>query len=253
MNKYNKKDGIVDGINIHVGEISDIIGKPSKMLVWFSILLICMISAGSVLGSLCIKCPQSIVTNIEISSSVSAMGIISETAGWVESILVADGEKVNQGDTVAILHSGNLDYYIKSPIGGTLSYVGPLSKYQYVVQGTLIGYILPDEVGDISGWGVVSEGDLYHVHMGDRCIVNLERYPGEDFGNLEGYVASVGGIPIMEDKYIVKIEFPNGLTTNIGKPIEYQSKLRGTMSVIVKERKVIDIVLQPIGQFLENI
>ena len=253
MNNLEKRNNNHDSINIHAGEISDLIGRPSKMLVWFSILLMCVIFIGSVMGSLFIKCPQAIATNIEISSSVSTMGIVPEATGWVESIIIADGEKVNQGDTIAILHNGIMYYYLKSPISGTMSYVGPLSKNQYVVQGTLIGYIIPNEVGEFSGWGVVSEGDLYHVHNGDRCIVNLNRYPSEDFGNLEGYVAGVGEIPIMEDKYIVKIEFPDGLITNTGKTIEYRSKLRGTVSVIVKDRRVIDIVLQPIGQFFENI
>lgn len=253
MNNSDIKDSCLNSINNQTGEISDLIGKPSKMLVWFSSLLICVIFGGFVLGSLYIKCPQSIATNIEISGSVSAMGIIPEVTGWVKSILVSDGEKVNQGDTIAILHNGSLDYYVKSPIGGTMSNEGPLSKYQYIVQGTLIGYIIPDEVGDISGWGVVSEEDLYHVHIGDRCIVNLDRYPSEDFGNLEGYIASVGEIPVTENKYKIKIVFTNGLITNLGKKIKYQSKFRGTVSVLVNDRKLIDIVLQPIGQFLDNI
>lgn len=240
-------------IDIDKGEISDLIGRPSKMLVWFSILLICMIFIGSILGSLYIKCPQSIATNIEISNSVSTMGIIPETAGWIDNILVDDGEKVKLGDTIAILRNGILCYHIKSPIDGTMIYVGPISKYQYVAQGALIGYIIPDEVGDYWGWGLISEDNLYHIHVGDRCVINLDRYPSEDVGNLEGCIASIGTIPMMEDKYVIKIAFPNGLITNMGKTIECQSKLRGTVSVIVKDRKVIDIIVQPIGQFFENI
>lgn len=253
MTELDNRISNYNAINTDKEEISDLIGRPSKLLVWFSVLLICMIFMGAVLGSLYIKCPQSITTNIEILSSVSTMEIIPETAGWVENILVNDGEKVKQEDTIVILHDGIQCYHIKSPIDGTMGYIGPLSKYQHVGRGTLLGYVIPNEVGDFWGWGLISESNLYNIHIGDRCVINLDRYPSEDYGNLEGCIASIGAIPVMEDKHFVKIAFPNGIITNMGKTIECQNKLQGTVSIIVQDRKVLDIILQPVGRFLENI
>lgn len=239
-------------IQTMTGEISDLIGRPSIKLVILSKVLICVVLAGFVLGGLYMKCPQTVLCDIELSSSVSASGVICGISGWVVDICVEGSGRLSKDSPVAIVRNDTGDYPIISPIDGTFDFAGPLSKNQFVAQGTLIGYVLPDETGDVSGWSAMQESSVSQLRVGDRCLVSLDRYPVEDYGTLEGFVAGVGKIPMADGRLVVKTEFPHGMTTSLGKRLECRGKLRGSVSIIVRDRKLMDIVLQPFSQFMNE-
>lgn len=239
-------------MQIMTGEISELIGRPSIKLVFLSKVLICVVLVGFVLGGLYIKCPQAVLSEIELSGSVSAFGVICGISGCVVDICVDENGMLSKGSPIAIIRNDTGDYPIISPIDGTFDFAGPLSKNQFVAQGTLIGHVIPYEAGDVSGWLAMQESSVSQLHVGDRCLVTLDRYPSEEYGILEGCVASIGTIPMNDGHLVVKTEFPNGMTTSLGKRLECRGKLRGSVSIIVKERKLMDIVLQPFGQFLNE-
>lgn len=239
-------------VNLKSGEVSDLIEKPSKRLVVFSIVWVLFVFIGAILGALYIKCPQTIVTNIEITNSVSAIGIVSETSGWLKDVCVNEGENVISGTDLIVIRSNTNQCHIKSPINGTVNFVYPLFENQYVTQGTLLCYIIPNKRGEVAGWATVPENDISKLRIGSKCIVDTYMYPSEDYGNLIGYVEHICDIPIENNKYIIKVKFPKGITTNFGKKLKYKHKLRGTVSVIVQDNKIIDILFQPISVFIDK-
>ncbi|OYP60230.1 HlyD family efflux transporter periplasmic adaptor subunit [Prevotella sp. P3-122] len=242
----------ISEMNLKSGDVSDLIGKPSKKLIVFSIVLVPLVFIGAIVGALHIKCPQTIAANIEITNSVSAIPIISETSGWLEYVCADDGDNIISGADLAVVRTNDTKYHIKSPINGTVNYSYPLFENQYIKHGSLICYIMPDKSGEVAGWAEVSENDISKLCIGNKCIVETYKYPSEEYGNLIGYVERISAFPIEDDRYIIKVRFPKGIVTTSDKVLNYKHKLRGTVSVIVQDYTIFDLLLQPINTFFNN-
>ena len=150
-------------MNLKSGDVSDLIGKPSKKLIVFSIVLVPLVFIGAIVGALHIKCPQTIAANIEITNSVSAIPIISETSGWLEYVCADEGDNIISGAELAVVRTNDTKYHIKSPINGTVNYSYPLFENQYIKHGSLICYIMPDKTGEVAGWSEVSKNEISKV------------------------------------------------------------------------------------------
>jgi|GEM_PF-5321311 len=141
------------------------------------------------------------------------------------------------------------EYLLTGTIDGTVNYVGPIAEKQQIAQNMLIAYVIPDKQGEITGWCTIADQDAHHVKVGDRCLVTVDRFPSEDFGNLDGRIARIGNFSLTGGRIMVRIIFPDKLMTNIGRNIECRGQLHGTVSIIVRDRRALDIVIQPIKQF----
>lgn len=143
-------------------------------------------------------------------------------------------------------------YLLSSPIDGVASFLPSLMRNQYVSQGDLICIVSPlNEIG-ISGWCTIGESEITKIEEGDNCSVIVNRYPREDYGNIEGLVESIGNIPVSEDTYLVKIKFPDGLKSNTGYIFKCHDRLMGTVLINAKEIKLWDIVVNPLMSIFED-
>jgi|GEM_PF-4746556 len=106
MDKQITSKQNIDENDFQTGEISDLIGNPSKIQIFLSVLMTCTIFVGAIIGGFFINVPQSITTDIEISNSEPVVAVMTNSSGFVEKILKKDGDKLKQGEVIAIIHSG---------------------------------------------------------------------------------------------------------------------------------------------------
>ncbi|MFI3315284.1 MAG: HlyD family efflux transporter periplasmic adaptor subunit [Rikenellaceae bacterium] len=91
----------------HNNETTDILGKmPSWMIRW-GLTIIFVIFIGLVLGSYFIKLPQTISVPITITSLHAPADLNAAIYGSIDTVLVVDGECVEENQIIAILHSNS--------------------------------------------------------------------------------------------------------------------------------------------------
>lgn len=98
---------------------------------------------------------------------------------------------------------------------------------------------------------VVPHGNLFHalgtietagagkLKRGQKVILELTDYPKNEFGFIEGKVASISKID-KAGKYQVKIDLPKQLKTTFNKRLPSQAKYNGTMKILTKEKRLLE-------------
>ena len=74
------------------------------------------------------------------------------------------------------------------------------------------------------------------------------------FGRLfsMGLITAVSAIPDMDSNYFLEITFPNGLHTNYGKTLPPLKQMVGSAEIIVKDKRLIENLLEPIEKVLRD-
>ena len=83
------------------------------------------------------------------------------------------------------------------------------------------------------------------VKVGQRVIIRFSNYPDEEFGTVEGHVASVSLVPA-ENNYMVEIDFPNGLQTNYGYTLPVLQEMPATAEIVTDNLRLIERFIQPV-------
>ena len=83
------------------------------------------------------------------------------------------------------------------------------------------------------------------VKVGQRVIIRFSNYPDEEFGTVEGRVASVSLVPA-ENNYMVEIDFPNGLQTNYGYTLPVLQEMPATAEIVTDDLRLIERFIQPV-------
>lgn len=148
-------------------------------------------------------------------------------------------------------------YCFKSPLNGRVQYLNFWTNGQFVQSGEAIFSILPTTknlIGEvylpISGAG--------KVEPGQEVVLKLESFPYQEYGTIKGKVKSVslstnslqaanGRI----DTYLVLVDLPEQLTTNLGNKLKTKSELKGSAEIIVHKRRLLQRLfdnLKPSGR-----
>jgi len=137
-------------------------------------------------------------------------------------------------------------YVLKAPFDGKVEFLKFLSENQFVQAGDELFGIVPKE-NTIFGQVLLPVGGAGKVKVGSRVIVKLDNYPYTEFGSIEGAVGSISLLaqPQKTDQsvvetYLLKVNLPNGLTTNYGEKLDFRYEIGGTADIVVKERRLIE-------------
>jgi multidrug resistance efflux pump len=131
-------------------------------------------------------------------------------------------------------------YLIIAPISGTVSINNAISSNRHFLKsGEEILSIIPISNGEVTGRLTIPSKGSGKIKEGQTVNVFLDNFPYEEFGILEGRVISKSLIP-KEDSYLLKVIFPNKLTSNSGKSIPYQEQMSGRADVLTEKKKLID-------------
>lgn len=124
------------------------------------------------------------------------------------------------------------NYLLKAPISGKISFFKPLAEQQFINIGENILTIIPPSQA-ILAYGYVNSGGAGKVKSGQRVKIYLEAFPKEEFGMIEGKLASKSEIA-ENGQYLVKIQLPPRLTTNYRKELEFSQQMQGQAHIITQ-------------------
>ena len=137
-------------------------------------------------------------------------------------------------------------YVMRSPVRGIVNMMGSWRQNQFVDAGQLMMIVLPD-VSPISiGRAKLPAAGAGKVKVGQIVRVRLSNYPYSEYGYVEGLVCTMSAIPDKESNYFLEISFPNGLLTNYGKKLPHAKQMIGTAEIMVKDKRLINHLLEPI-------
>jgi multidrug resistance efflux pump len=134
----------------------------------------------------------------------------------------------------SLVHSLEHQYQIEAPTEGLLEYFEALDEGQMVSGQDPVFVITPfnnETIGKIS----VPEYNTADLEVGQTVRIKLEKYPFEDWGMLQGQVASITNVPI-NGEYRVKVSFPDGFITTYGKKLSYTNQLEGQVEIILEKK-----------------
>lgn len=77
------------------------------------------------------------------------------------------------------------------------------------------------------------------VKKGQKVFIELEDFPKNEFGMLEGFVSSITQIE-KEGNYEVKVRLKNQLKTSYNKQIPLKAQLKGQVKIITKKKRLLE-------------
>lgn len=121
---------------------------------------------------------------------------------------------------------------------GKISFAGSIEEFQSVAKGQDVFYIMPENIhylGEIN----LDQYNLGKVENGQTVIIKLKSYPFEEYGVVKGVIENISEIDVNK-QYLVKVNLPEGITTNLKKKLKFRFGMLGDAEIITKNTKVID-------------
>ncbi len=194
----------------------------------------------------------------EINSRLLQISGLNKSIVDVES---TDSETNNQNyinlrnsinNLIGAIDRWNEENLLIAAMDGKISMVQNWSEKQYIEQGKEIMAILPENMADnyftqlfipIQGSG--------KIEVGQRVLLKLDNYPYREFGQLDGEVIELPGLP-REEGLPVKIKLTNGLVTRSQRVLKMEQEMRGNGEIITENRsvfvRIFENVIKPLFQ-----
>ena len=94
-----------DRASFHSEEVQEIMGRQPSWILRWGITVIFAIAAAIILGCYFIKYPQTVSADITLTSDYPPSDLAAKASGILDSVSVANGEKVGQGQLLALISS----------------------------------------------------------------------------------------------------------------------------------------------------
>lgn len=151
-------------------------------------------------------------------------------------------------NTVAQLHTSLSEwknrYLLTAPADGTVAFMQLWKPNMTVEQGSTMFVVIPPGASAPVGKTLLPMQGAGKVRVGHRAVIRLEGFPEQEFGFLEGRVASILPVPDEEGNFVVEITFPEGVTTTYNKELPMLKLLTGTADIITRERSLLQRLLE---------
>lgn len=132
---------------------------------------------------------------------------------------------------------------LTSPVAGTVAFMQLWKRNQNVESGETMFVVVPEDAIRPVGKALLPMDGIGKVETGQRTIIRLPAFPEQEFGFIEGKVASISPVPDSEGKYVLEIELTDGLQTNHHKELPLIKAVSGTASIVTKEKSLLGRLL----------
>lgn len=150
-----------------------------------------------------------------------------------------------------VIGSWELNYCLRSPIEGRVTFTKYWNENQFVTSGEDIFSVVPEEEERLIGRASLPVQRSGKVELTQRVIVRFANFPDQEFGIVNGTVSAISMVPA-EDNYMVEIAFPNGLTTNYGKCLPVSHEMKATAEIVTDDLRLIERFFQPLKKILKE-
>ena len=133
---------------------------------------------------------------------------------------------------------------------GQLAYLGFYEPNMFTEANKAMFSVLPDS-GRITARALLPITGSGKVKTGQRVNIKLESFPFQQFGMLEGQVATISALPA-DKKYLVLLNLPDPLITNQKVNIEFKQELEGTTEIVTEDLRLLHRFLFHLKSLLER-
>ena len=238
MPVIERLQGIVNRHNAHSDEMQEIIGQIPNWLVRWGNVVIFGIVIMLLLTSYTVRYPDIITAQALINAREQPQKVtwFITDPNITYRQAVKDGQQVRVGDTLLAEIDGNRKittpilskvsgqtYLLKgidnNPKAFMLLVVPPVANYEVQLR-------LP-----VKGAG--------KIKVGQRTLIRLDAYPSNEFGFVEGKIASI--VPVsLDNHYRANVTLTKGLMTNTGHTLPVQPLLQGTAEVMLDDKRLFE-------------
>lgn len=149
------------------------------------------------------------------------------------------------------INSWELNYAIKSPIKGTVTFTKFWSINQNISSGEVVCTVIPETEDNILGKALLPLQNSGKVKTGQRVIVRFSNFPDQEFGIVNGTVSAISLVPL-DGNYTIEIAFPNGLTTNYRKTLPVSPEMQASAEIITDDLRLIERLFMPLKKILKE-
>jgi multidrug resistance efflux pump len=142
-------------------------------------------------------------------------------------------------------------YVLTAPMKGRVAFQGFWENDMFTESGKQLFSVVPENERlfaqaelPLTGSGKVKEGQEVNI--------KLENFPSEQFGLLRGKVTEISTLPA-DNKYRVKIEVENALTTTYHKALPFKQQLRGETEIITEDLRLLERVFYQFKSLISKI
>lgn len=143
-------------------------------------------------------------------------------------------------------------YLVTAPIGGKVSLNSSFfSEQQFVKQGDELMAIVPEGQSAMIGRVQLPITGSGKVKPNQRVLVRLDNFPYQEYGQIEGFVASKSAVP-KNGLLPILVNLPAGLKTSYGKTLVFEQKMQGTAHIITENRRLIERIFEGLKSLWKN-
>lgn len=136
-----------------------------------------------------------------------------------------------------------------APVNGKVVFNTHLQEKQFYKPGDASIVVVPNKSSYYVTAIIPSEG-AGKVKRGQKAMIELTDYPKTEFGLLEGIVTHKTQID-KEGKYEVRIRLPKQLKTTYGKTIPGKVRLKGSIKIITKEKRLLARLVEKLTDLIQ--
>lgn len=133
-------------------------------------------------------------------------------------------------------------YCIIASANGQIQFAGIIQEKMAVLNNQPIFYISSNNE-NYFGSIQIPQQNFGKIKVGQTVLIKFSSYPFQEFGLVEGKVASIAEIPTVVNNaefYLANVTFTNGLNTNFNKKIIFREGMIATAEIITEDLRLIE-------------
>jgi HlyD family secretion protein len=130
-------------------------------------------------------------------------------------------------------------YIVIAPENGKVFFINLLQENQLIAMGQEL-FFIQSKRSRYHGEVMVGQNGLGKVKVGQKIVLKISGYPSSEYGSITGTVAYIANLPNRNDSFSVRIDLPNGLTTNYHKELFFRNNLLAQAEIITNNRRFLN-------------
>jgi HlyD family secretion protein len=144
-----------------------------------------------------------------------------------------------------------LNYLVKSPVVGEVTFSKFWSKNQNVAKGEIVFTVIPSAESRLVGKVQLKRIGSGKVKPGQRVNIKFDNYPYMEYGMVEGKVNRISMVPT-NDYYALEVDLPKGLVSTYGKTFEFNNEIQGSSEIVTEDLRLIQRIFNPIKSLFKE-
>lgn len=198
------------------------------------------------------------IDNLKISMTEMQGTLIDVENDFIEKENLYIEQIKNQAlELSAEIQSWEMNYILKSPIDGKVSFNNYWSEHQNVIVGEDVFNIIPANNKQPVAKAFLPITRSGKVKVNQKVNLHCENFPDNEFGIIKGIVKNISLLPSVSENttaYVVEITLPNGLVTSYKKELPYYPEMKGKAEIITEDLSLFQRIMFPLRKILvENL